>query len=140
MKIAFLAYTYSTNGLSLQAGSSTAIPYISESLITKQMALAKEQADLVFVSMHWGDEDRYTVNAQQRSTAQLLADLGADVIIGMHPHVIQEMKWVEREDGRPLPAILFAGEFHLRDAGRLQYARRHALVRHCPQRGRLPFY
>ena len=99
VKIAFLAYTYSTNGLSLQAGSSTAIPYISESLITKQMALAKEQADLVFVSMHWGDEDRYTVNAQQRSTAQLLADLGADVIIGMHPHVIQEMKWVEREDG-----------------------------------------
>ena len=99
VKIAFLAYTYSTNGLSLQAGSSTAIPYISESLITKQMALAKEQAEFVFVSMHWGDEDRYTVNAQQRSTAQLLADLGADVIIGMHPHVIQEMKWVEREDG-----------------------------------------
>ena len=99
VKIAFLAYTYSTNGLSLQAGSSTVIPYISESLITQQMELAKAQADLVFVSMHWGDEDRYEVNAQQRSTAQLLVDLGADVIIGMHPHVIQEMKWVEREDG-----------------------------------------
>lgn len=37
---------------------------------------------------------------------------------------------------RPLPADLFAGEFHLGDAGRLQYARRHALVRHRPQRGR----
>ena len=57
VKIAFLAYTYSTNGLSLQAGSSTVIPYISESLITQQMELAKAQADLVFVSMHWGDED-----------------------------------------------------------------------------------
>ena len=45
MKIAFLAYTYSTNGLSLQAGSSTVIPYISESLITQQMELAKAQAE-----------------------------------------------------------------------------------------------
>ena len=112
VKIAFLAYTYSTNGLSLQAGSSTVIPYISESLITQQMELAKAQADLVFVSMHWGDEDRYEVNAQQRSTAQLLVDLGADVIIGMHPHVIQEMKWVEREDGgRCLLTIRWAISF-----------------------------
>ena len=57
------------------------------------MEIASRSADLVFVSMHWGNEDSYTVNAQQRSTAQLLVDLGADVIIGMHPHVIQEMKW-----------------------------------------------
>ncbi len=99
VKIAFLAYTYSTNGVKLPSSSSTYIPYINSDLIDRQMKAAKELADLVFVSMHWGDEDHYTVNSQQRSTAQQLVDLGADVIIGMHPHVLQESKWVEREDG-----------------------------------------
>ena len=99
ISIAFLAFTFSTNGLSLQPGSQPVIPYIEETLIKKQMEIASQSVDLVFVSMHWGNEDSYTVNAQQRSTAQLLVDLGADVIIGMHPHVIQEMKWVERDDG-----------------------------------------
>ncbi len=98
VKIAFLAYTYSTNGIS-SSGLTTYIPYIDEDLIEKQMKAAKDVADLVFVSIHWGDEDHFSANYQQRSTAQQLVDLGADVIIGMHPHVIQESKWVERDDG-----------------------------------------
>lgn len=99
IKIAFLAYTYSTNGISLSSSASTYIPYINSDLMKKQMKLAREQADLVFVSMHWGDEDSFTPNYQQRSAAQTLVDEGADVIIGMHPHVIQESKWVYRDDG-----------------------------------------
>ena len=99
VKIAFLAYTYATNGISLGASASTYIPYINSDLMKKQMKLAKEKADLVFVSMHWGDEDNFYPNSAQRSAAQLLADEGADVIIGMHPHVIQESKWVTRPDG-----------------------------------------
>lgn len=99
IKIAFLAYTYATNGITLSSSAKTYIPYINTALIKKQMALAKAQADLVFVSMHWGEEYSFTPNSEQRSTAQLLVDEGADVIIGMHPHVIQEAKWVERADG-----------------------------------------
>ncbi len=99
VKIAFLSYTYETNGIRLSSSASTYIPYISESLIEKQMAKAKQVADLVFVSMHWGSEDSFNPGYDQRSTAQKLVDLGADVIIGMHPHVIQEAKWVTREDG-----------------------------------------
>lgn len=99
VKIAFLAYTYATNGIKLGASASTYIPYINSDLMKRQMKLAKEQADLVFVSMHWGDEDNFYPNGSQRSAAQLLVDEGADVIIGMHPHVIQESKWVTRPDG-----------------------------------------
>lgn len=99
VKIAFLAYTYSTNGITLSASAKTYIPYINSELMKKQMKLAREQADLIFVSMHWGDEDSFTPNSQQRSAAQTLVDEGADVIIGMHPHVIQESKWVYRDDG-----------------------------------------
>ncbi len=99
IRIAFLAYTYATNGITLSSSAQTFIPYMDEALIKRQMAIAKERADLVFVSMHWGDEDSFTPNGSQRSIAQLLVDEGADVIIGMHPHVIQEAKWVTREDG-----------------------------------------
>lgn len=99
VKIAFLAFTYSTNGIGLSSSAATYIPYINTELMQKQMRLAKQQADLVFVSMHWGDEDSFTPNYAQRSAAQTLVDEGADVIIGMHPHVIQESKWIEREDG-----------------------------------------
>ena len=99
VKIAFLAYTYETNGIRLGASASTYIPYINSDLMKRQMKLAKERADLVFVSMHWGDEDSFYPNGAQRSAAQLLVDEGADVIIGMHPHVIQESKWVTRPDG-----------------------------------------
>lgn len=99
VKIAFLAYTYSTNGIRLGNSARTYIPYINHDLMKTQMAKAKQIADLVFVSMHWGDEDSFTPNSSQRSAAQLLVDEGADVIIGMHPHVIQETKWVTRDDG-----------------------------------------
>ncbi len=99
VKIAFLAYTYETNGIRLGSSSSTYIPYINSELMKKQMKLAKERADLVFVSMHWGDEDSFYPNGAQRQAAQTLVDEGADVIIGMHPHVIQESKWVSRPDG-----------------------------------------
>ncbi len=99
VKIAFLAYTYSTNGIGLSSYASTYIPYINSDLMKSQMALAKEKADLVFVSIHWGDEDSFTPGSAQRQAAQTLVDAGADVIIGMHPHVIQESKWVERADG-----------------------------------------
>jgi len=98
VKIAFLAYTYSTNGIPLPVNG-TYIPLINNDLMTKQMKAAKAVSDLVFVSMHWGDEDVFSANSSQRSTAQTLVDLGADVIIGMHPHVIQESKWVTRNDG-----------------------------------------
>lgn len=99
IKIAFLAFTYGTNGISLPSGSSTFIPLLDEDLMEHQVALAKEKADFIIASVHWGTEDIYSPTSKQRSSAQKLVDLGVDVIVGMHPHVIQEAKWVERKDG-----------------------------------------
>ncbi len=99
--IAFLAYTFGVNsGCSAGAGyENLVLPLIEESEMKRQVAEAKELADLVFVSMHWGVEDSFDVSAAQKSAAQTLVDAGVDVIIGTHPHVIQEMKWKNRSDG-----------------------------------------
>ena len=99
VSIAFLAYTYDTNGMYLPTGSKMVIPVIDINIIARQVKSARILADLVIVVMHWGQEDVFTPNQWQRTLAQTIVDNGADVIIGMHPHVLQETKWADRPDG-----------------------------------------
>lgn len=99
ISIAFLSFTYGTNGLSLRSGYDIVIPYIDEDEMQIQIEAAKERADLVFVSMHWGSEYKFTPNTQQKSLASLMARLGVDVIIGHHPHVLQPIEWIDSGNG-----------------------------------------
>ncbi|MGW9020227.1 CapA family protein [Leucobacter chromiiresistens] len=70
-----------------------------DALVADLMARANEAADVVIVSAHWGTEDSHEVNDQQRAFAQRAADLGADVIVGTGPHVLQPTAWLDRADG-----------------------------------------
>lgn len=113
VKIAFLAYTYSTN-----CDGQIAVPRISEPLIRRQMAEAREAADLVFVSMHWGVEydigryvERFHPTTNQIATAELLTELGADVIIGTHPHVLEGIEWKTASDGHKTLVAYSLGNF-----------------------------
>src|SRR5690606_21759317 len=71
----------------------------NDALVRAQMAEARANADIVLVSIHWGVEDTNTPNQTQRNYANYLAGLGADVIIGTHPHVLQPVEWLNRPDG-----------------------------------------
>lgn len=110
IKIAFVAFTYATNGLRLSSNSDIYVPYIDDDAISSSIEAAKEQADLVFVSMHWGDENVFKPNSEQKRVAQLIADCGADVIIGHHPHVIQPIEWLEGEEGNTTLCIYSLGD------------------------------
>ncbi len=98
VKIAFLAYTY---GVNIRASKDTdsIIPLYDDETLTKHITYAKEVSDVVIVSMHWGKENRSTVSDEQVQTAQLIADLGADVILVHHPHVVQKVEWLDGKDG-----------------------------------------
>lgn len=108
-KIAFLSFTYSTNGYKLSSEYDIVIPYIDRELIEKQVKEAKEIADLVFVSMHWGTEYSFKTNSEQRELAALMAELGVDVIIGHHPHVLQPIEWIDGTDGHRTLCIYSLG-------------------------------
>ncbi len=110
VKIALLAYTFLNVGTSLSAGSELVIPYTEEAEIRRQVAMAKEVGDLVIVNMHWGLE-QFQVTAEQKKYAQLLCDLGVDVVIGEHPHVLQPMEWMENEDGHKTLLTYSLGNF-----------------------------
>lgn len=49
-------------------------------------------AEAIVLYIHWGVEYQTTENATQRTIAQKMCDLGVDVIVGGHPHVIQPME------------------------------------------------
>ena len=93
VKIAFLSFTYGTNGITIPVDKSFAVNLIDEDLILRQIKLAKEQnPDLICVSMHWGIEYQLKQNQEQEKLKDLLFNNGVDIILGSHPHVLQPMK------------------------------------------------
>ncbi len=55
-------------------------------------------ADMVIVHIHWGDEYQVRYNEDQQVDAQFMADHGADIVIGHHPHVLQSASIVQGRD------------------------------------------
>ncbi|MBS7297571.1 MAG: CapA family protein [Eubacteriales bacterium] len=111
ISIAFLSYTYDTNGFRVPFDSTLAIPYIEDETIIRQLETAKSEADFVAVSVHWGEEGHMTPSDEQRRVAKLMADSGADVIIGHHPHVIQPVEWIEGVNGNRTLCVYSLGNF-----------------------------
>lgn len=109
---AYLSYTEFTNGIPTPANAEANIIYTSETdVIQHQITLARQQADVVVVGVHWGVEDSHTTTDAQRQLAQNLADWGADVVIGTHPHVVQDAEWRTAADGRSVLVAYSLGNF-----------------------------
>lgn len=91
--MAFLSFTYGTNGIPVPSGKDYCVNLIDEDLILKQINLAKQQnPDMICVFMHWGVEYQTKQNKTQENLAQFLFKNGVDVILGGHPHVLQPME------------------------------------------------
>lgn len=102
VKIAFLNYTYGTNGIPIPEGKEFCVNLIDKDLISSQIAKAKnEGADVIVACMHWGTEYLTTQNDEQEELADFLFKNGVDIIIGNHPHVAEPMekRTVTLEDG-----------------------------------------
>ena len=91
---AFLAYTYGTNGIPVPKGKEYLVNVFDKDIAKKEIEAIRDKVDVVLVSMHWGVEYTHTPTKEQREQAQFLADLGVDVIIGSHPHVIQPIEHI----------------------------------------------
>jgi poly-gamma-glutamate synthesis protein (capsule biosynthesis protein) len=104
---AFLAYTYGTNenipgkkkGMPavniLRAGSEPDL-----AAAAARVRKARTAADLLIVSLHWGEEYATEPTVWQRRVAGELIEAGADIILGHHPHVLQPIETYAAQDGR----------------------------------------
>ena len=102
VKIAFLNYTYGTNGIPVPSGKDFCVNLIDKDLMSYQINLAKdENADVIIACMHWGTEYSTVQNSEQEDLADFLFESGVDIIIGNHPHVAEPMekRSVTLEDG-----------------------------------------
>lgn len=95
--------------VSLIPGADKQVQEIPSSEVSEKLRRAREQADLVVVSIHWGTEYQRLAEAKQRSQARWLVQRGADVIVGHHPHVVELPECV---DGHP---VFFSLGNHLFD-------------------------
>jgi poly-gamma-glutamate synthesis protein (capsule biosynthesis protein) len=75
----------------------------------QKLRLARQLANLVVVSIHWGNELQDWPTDAQQQQARWLVEHGADLIVGHHPHVVQAPACVE---GRP---VFFSLGNHLFD-------------------------
>ena len=102
IKIAFIDYTYGTNGIPVPSGKEYCVNLIDKNLIKKDIESAKKQnVDMIVACMHWGDEYKTKANKEQEDLADFLFKNGVNVIIGNHPHVLEQMekRTVTLEDG-----------------------------------------
>lgn len=111
IKIAFLNYTYGTNGIRAKKGAEVSL--INRKAIREEIAAAKAAgADLICVCIHWGIEYQLNESKTQQNLAQFLAEEGVDLIIGGHPHVVQPMKIINnRRTGKKILIVYSLGNF-----------------------------
>lgn len=96
IKLAILSYTDHINGIRKTAMADK----YSEKLVTADISAVKEAgADYIIVYMHWGKENTHKVNKTQKKMAAFVANAGADIIIGSHPHCTQGAQIIKTEHG-----------------------------------------
>ncbi len=115
INIAFIGYTFSTNGIPVPEGHEYCLNFIPgfENIepVIEDMNRAKENgADIIAVFPHWGDNE-YAQEPQPqyyRQVAEDLAAAGADLIIGGHPKFVQPIEWFFNEDEDGNERVTFA--------------------------------
>lgn len=112
IRLAFLNYTYGTNGLKVQ--SPNFVNYIDTSNIRKDISVCKAHgSDFIIVTIHWGIEYERYPNTNQRSIAAFIRKCGANAIIGSHPHVIQPVErfYDANDSSAYFPVVFSLGNF-----------------------------
>lgn len=97
IKIAFLSYTYGTNGIPVP--ESWLVNPLDEELIKSDIARAKAlKPDMIVVLPHMGNEYEEYVRDTFKNWAHMMLEAGADIVVASHPHVLQPMETVELAD------------------------------------------
>ncbi len=120
IRVAVLSWTFGLNGEQPEADTPWLVNCAplndagfteGASHLAAQITAARRDADLVVASLHWGMEFELFPREQQQQNAHALAELGIDVILGHHPHVVQpvELYRTKRDPRRVVPIFYSLG-------------------------------
>ena len=114
----FVGFTEYLNGLTVPSGSDLGLLYLTDTRSSqeelyakmKQMIdIAKQNSDVVCVSMHWWDENITEPDESQHEIMKTLMEYGADIVIGTGPHALQPIEYMQNGDGEQALCIWSLG-------------------------------
>lgn len=109
-KLAFLNYTYDTNGV--PTPKPAMVNWIEEEQIKKDIGAAKTlRPDAIIVVMHWGLEYQVNESPVQQDLTKKIFGWGADLVVGAHPHVVQPIKETTNAAGKKEVIAYSLGNF-----------------------------
>ncbi len=143
IKIGMANYTYETSGsqpdrkylngniISKEANNLIATFNYSriQSFYTEAKAVIEDMkqqgAEFIVFYMHWGNEYQTKPDTWQKTVAQQLSNMGVDIIIGSHPHVVQPIELIHAEDSEHTTVCLYS-------SGNAVSNQRQELMDSCP--------
>jgi len=108
--VSFAFLSYSTYSNQLVPNDYSLVQY-DEQTATREIRQAADSADVVLVSMRWGDEYAEEPNARDSTIARTIAEAGADYVFGHGPHVLQPVERINTDDGRETVVWYSLGNF-----------------------------
>ena len=105
IRVAFVAFTKGVGGMGLPEGNEDCVNLLYKDYSTTYdeidrdgirnvlRAAAEEKPDVVIALLHWGSEYNDVISDTQKSIVSLLQKEGVDVIIGTHPHLVQQVEF-----------------------------------------------
>ena len=121
VRFAFLSVTFSVNNIKMPEKSDKPFVNIinmygkehsdSENAFLQSVTQAKQNADVVLVALHYGEEYTYRPSEKDTEYLFMLAEAGADVLLGHHPHVLHKAINHKTKDGRDVFIVKSLGNF-----------------------------
>lgn len=130
IKIAMLNYTYGLNGYKVPEDKPYLVNMLNKGEMERDIKKARELADFVIVYPHWGTEYVYEPIRSQRELVSFYSELGVDLVIGAHPHVIQPVEWVTSSSGHKTLVYYSLGNFlsYQKEPARMLGAMAHVTI------------
>jgi len=105
IRVAFLNYTYGTNGLKNHYPAM--VNRLDKKVIKADIEAAKKlNPDKIIVVTHWGLEYKPQPSTTQIEMGKFIFEAGADIIVGSHPHVLEKMIWEKKTDTKTKEEVI----------------------------------
>ena len=105
VKVAFVSFTKGVGGLGLPSGNEDSVNLLYKDYSTTYQevdsdgirkilrSISSEEPDITVALLHWGSEYKEEISKTQQSIVSLMQKEGVDVIIGTHPHLVQQIEF-----------------------------------------------
>lgn len=116
-RVGFLSCTEHTNGIPDKARQVLNCFADKSTIVRLVQNHSARGLDGVILLPHWGEEYKLQANRKQMKWAQEMAEAGATAIVGNHPHVLQQMEWIQNSRGQNMFVAYSLGNFVAWQAG-----------------------